>query len=187
MNEEEHDLPGEKEPSEYESDSLDSSESSEEDDTARCWNENEEQKFQKHKSLMNHIVLPRFLPQENSIDIIDEELKLLEHMNSTLNNFANSYGHIPKSTIEMFDGLKRMYTTCSPEAILKEIRRLVPGETFAMFVRRQNCALTIHMPETNGDDANQSDRLIVATFPGSVNPNHHAQHNGCDIEVSQFS
>lgn len=129
-----------------------------------------------HEVLMNHVILPRYLPQHKSKNYHHEELALVFNMTENVRNLAKS---LPRNTVSMFDRLARVHQTLTPSVVSTEIRKLQPGETFAMFVRRQNCALMVHKPpDGNGD------RVIVSTFPGLLHPKLIASA-GSDIEVSK--
>ncbi|XP_055310983.1 uncharacterized protein LOC129573873 [Sitodiplosis mosellana] len=119
---------------------------------------------ERHEVLMNHVILPRYLPQERSKNFHNEELALLSNMVENVERLAKS---LPRNTVNMFHGLARVHKTLTPSVVSTEIRNLKPGDTFAMFVRRQNCAMMIHMPPERGDD-----RVIAAIFPGNLHPKH---------------
>lgn len=117
---------------------------------------------EKHETLMIHVILPRYLPQCKPKDHHNEELALLSNMVENVDRLAD---WIPGNTVKMFRGLDRVHKTLKASNVSAEIDELEPGETFAMYVRRQNCALMIHMPP-DGD----GDRVIVSTFPTLLNP-----------------
>lgn len=129
---------------------------------------------EKQELLMNHVVLPRFLPQQKSSNRYDEDLGLMWSMIAKVDQLA---AHVPARTLKMFQSLHRVHRQPTAGTISTEIRALKPGETFAMFVRRQNCAVMIHMPP------GQSDRVIVSTFPGNLHPKVVYEANS-DLEVS---
>ncbi|XP_031638985.1 uncharacterized protein LOC116351075 [Contarinia nasturtii] len=118
---------------------------------------------------MNNVILPRHLPQKKSSDLHGEELALLSSM---VNNIDRLKKWIPLNTVEMFKGFDRVHRTRIPAVVSKEIRDLTPGKTFAMFVRRQNCAIMAHMPSKGNMKSNQSNRVIVSTFPGNLHPKY---------------
>lgn len=128
-----------------------------------------------HEVLMNHVILPRYLPQHKSKNYHHEELALVYNMIEIVEHLSKL---LPRNTINMFRGLARVHRTLTPTVVSTEIRNLQPGETFAMFVRRQNCALMIHKPS----DGN-CDRVIVSTFPGLLHPKFISSAES-DIEVS---
>lgn len=132
-----------------------------------------------HELLLNHVILPRYLPQSKSRDLHNEELQLMKLMVENVEELSEMK-MIPCNTIKMLSGLKREQSPDCSKVIANEIGQLKPGESFAMFVRRQNCALIIHMPKNT--DRNQSDRIIVATFPGNLHPKH-VYDSDSDIEV----
>lgn len=139
--------------------------------------ESEDSLQEKHELLMNHIILPRYLPQSKPNDRHHEERELMSQMIENVNELS---AWIPENTVNMFASLDRILRSCTPEMVAHEIRSLKPGHTFAMFVRRQNCALMIHMPKN--DDNMQTDRVIVATFPGNLHPKY-VYSGESDIEV----
>lgn len=124
--------------------------------------ETEKSHQEKHEALMNHVILPRCLPQNRSNNYHSEELALLSNMVRNVEHLAN---WLPEKTVKMFRALDRVHKTPSAQSVSTEIRNLKPGDTFAMFVRRQNCALMVHMPP-KGD----GDRVVLATFPGNLHP-----------------
>ncbi|XP_031637089.1 uncharacterized protein LOC116349684 [Contarinia nasturtii] len=134
---------------------------------------------EKYKILLNHVVLPRFLPQNRSEHLCSEELALVSAMvkNVTENELLTQ--HIPPATIKMLNMLNEVHKNLSPNTVSQQIQSLKPGDTFGMFVRRQNCGIMIHMPV----DFDQSKRVIVATFPGNIHPKH-IYSNDSDIKFN---
>ena len=124
---------------------------------------------------MDHVILPRYLPQVKPKNFHNEELALLSSM---VENVERSAKSLPPNTVNMFRGLGRVHRTLTPAVVSNEICNLEPGNTFAMFVRRQNCAIMIHMPPDRSSD----DRVIVAIFPGNLHPKHISGAES-DIEV----
>lgn len=59
------------------------------------------------------------------------------------------------------------------------------GDTFAMFIRHQNCAIMIHVPANELiNTADEPENVIVATFPGSLHPRDiYENENSSDLEV----
>lgn len=117
--------------------------------------------------LLNHVLLPRFLPQMRDRKLYDHGVELLQRM---VDLIGVEDELIPISTIEMMRTLNKIQTNCVPEAISEEINALTPGKTFAMFVKRQNCAIVIYMPPQEINEPNEETTLIVATFHGSYSP-----------------
>lgn len=87
--------------------------------------------------------------------------------------------NVPRKTIEMLQSFRKVQSQCTEANIASEINRLSPGDTFAMFVRHQNCTLMIYMP------LNQTQNVIVATFPGNLPKSEIYKHKS-DIEVCVF-
>lgn len=86
---------------------------------------------------------------------------------------------IPKNTVKMFSSLEIVHRNRMANVVAKEINDLKPGETFAMFIRRQNCAIMIHR---QSDSKSSSNNVIVATFPGRMHPDA-VYGNPSDLEV----
>lgn len=129
-----------------------------------------------HMIFLNHVVLPRFLPQIKSEHLHGEELALISCMVHNVVQNVELANNVPPNTVKMLRGFDEMHRTLTPDVVSGQISELKPGEIFAMFVRSQNCAVMIHMP------LNQSDRVIVATFPGYLDPKHVSDEDS-DIQV----
>lgn len=128
------------------------------------------------ENLLNHIVLPRYLPQNRSPEYITEELELLKRMVENVESLSEV---IPINTLQMMRSLADVHLKPYPKTIKRNISNLQSGGTFAMFVRSQNCALLIYMmPEAPAD----SDNIVVATFPGKLHPKE-VYGNPSDLEV----
>lgn len=127
--------------------------------------------------LMHHIVLPRILPQQKSPHLNQTEHDLMKDMVETVKNLSS---WIPSKTVEMFNRLYKVHTECTSENVSTQINELEPGDTFAMFVRFQRCAIMIHVPPE--ERVNNVQHVIVATIPGSLHPSEIYEHES-DIEV----
>lgn len=128
------------------------------------------------ENILHHIVLPRYLPQERSPNFATEELELLKRMVKNVENLSDV---VPINTLQMMRSLEDFHQKPYPKTIKYNINKLQPGETFAMFVRAQNCALMIHMlPEAAAD----SENIVIATFPGKLHPKE-VYANPSDLEV----
>lgn len=133
----------------------------------------------RHEALMDHIILPRFLPQSRSQDFHPQELELLMRM---VHNVESLAPFIPENTLKMVRSLATVHRSRMADIVSKEISNLKPGETFAMFIRRQNCAIMIHHSQSTAR-AGTND-MIVATFPGRLHPNE-VYKNASDLEVNE--
>lgn len=135
-----------------------------------------------YECLLDHIILPRVLPQSRHRNLLRHELLLLRRMVDTIDNCSK---WIPNATADLFHSMKRVH--CSPskvEVIHTEINALRPGGTFAMFVRKQNCGFMIHMPkEQDYSKSDTPNTVIVSTFPGNLHPREVYSHPS-DLEVS---
>lgn len=140
--------------------------------------------MQKQDILLNHIILPHFLPQSNSPNFHQSELQLFDEM---YKNVIHLIKYIPWRTVELFKSMHKIHhkpisTDILKENILMEINALQSGDTFATFVRRQNCTFIIYVPPNENIVYGKPENAIVATFPGRLHPNEVYKCDG-DIEV----
>lgn len=132
------------------------------------------------ENLLYHIVLPRVLPQQKSKNYEQHELALLSFIRNAVEDCSK---WVPPHTMHLSRSLYQTHMIRTPENVSKEINALQPGDTFGMFVRRQNCALMIHMPiDGNGSKTNEEKTVIVTTFPGNLHPKE-VYNCPSDIEV----
>lgn len=117
------------------------------------------------ENLLNHVILPRVLPQNKPPRFI--ELKLMTHMVENVEYLAE---WLPLKTVEFFKRVKIVHLECSPDVVSKEINSLRPGDTFAIFVRRQNTTLMVYMLPNEDINDKESQKVILATFPGNLHP-----------------
>lgn len=110
--------------------------------------------------LLDHIVLPRVLPQEKSSKLYGTELDLMRRMVENIECMAHV---IPPKTVELFQRLHRVHMVRTKENVAQEINDLRPGDTFAMFIRLQHTAIMIHVPSNEKIDDVQN--VIVSTIP----------------------
>lgn len=128
--------------------------------------------------LLKHVILSRHLPQEKT-RITDVGVELMNRMIENVENWAEC---LPMKTVELFRRIKRVSLECTKEIISEEIDDLQAGDTFAMYVRRQNCVILIHaLPDADLIDEH-TPNIIVATFPGSLHPSEVYAHES-DVEV----
>lgn len=99
-----------------------------------------------------------------------------------VNNIEYLAKFIPTNTVKMFHSLAKVHRNRVAEIVAKEINDLKPGETFAMFIRRQNCAIMIHRQSSAPIGSND---MIVSTFPGRVHPDK-VYDNPSDLEVIEL-
>lgn len=130
--------------------------------------------------LLNHIILPRILPQSKSRHFHQTELNILDEMVKCVEMLSE---HIPSETVRLFRRMKNVHFNLSPNNVANEINGLRTGDSFAMFVRRQNCTFMIHAPKDNNQINQVPHTVIVATFPGNLHPNEVYEHDS-DIEVN---
>lgn len=126
---------------------------------------------------LRHILLPRYLPPGN-YDSLDIESGLMNQMMDTVQNLAE---FLPPKTVELLKKLQNVHINCTPQTISDDINALRPGDSFAMFVRHQDCAIMLRVPPT--ENWNDVQNVIVATFPGSLYPGEIYLPDG-DIEVN---
>lgn len=119
-----------------------------------------------YENLLYHIILPHSLQQERSQDYEKQNMGLLSNMVEVIETCS-----VPPATSYLFKSLEQTHMQRSPEVITGEINALKPGNSFAMFVQRQNCALMIHMPvQGNSAQVDENTTVIVSTFLGSLHP-----------------
>lgn len=139
---------------------------------------------QKQDMLLRHVILPRFLPQEKSNYFHQTEIQLMHEM---VENVCNFSGKIPMQTIKLFLNFWKIHNESIPNqsTVSTKINELLPGDSFAMFVRRQNCMFTIHAPPNQGKKSvnTEPQEVIIATFPGNIHPDEFYKHES-DIEVN---
>lgn len=129
--------------------------------------------------LLLHVILPRVLPNTWPSSFYRAEESLLSHM---VKNIVNSRECMPPKTIEMFQRLERMHLSFTPTNISNEINELKSGDTFAIYVRRQNCMFIVYVPSSEGVSDSKIQNVIVATFPGNLHSSEIYKHDS-DIEV----
>lgn len=130
--------------------------------------------------LLNHVLLPRVLPQEK-VRFIHEQTLIIQ----LIENVENVSEWLPEKTVEMMDRLKRVTRECTRTVVSEIINDLEPGDTFSMFVRRQNCTIMFYIPPTEENSIGEPQNIIVATYMGTLHPNEIFKHES-DIEVSFF-
>lgn len=139
---------------------------------------------QKQDMLLQHVILPRLLPQEKSRHLHQTELQLLQNM---AENIVDLREKIPFETVELFANFWDIHNESIPNEskVNAKVNALRPGKSFAMFVRRQNCMFVIHAPPNgNASSTEPPKEVIVATFPGNLHPDEVYQHDS-DIEVNK--
>lgn len=124
--------------------------------------------------ILNHVVLPRFLPQKNQN--YNDQLKIIKRM---LKNVRDLRSYLPINTVHLCETLKNIHLQSTDDnlrdTIKKELRYLLAGDTFAIFVRGQNCTLIVHKKAAS---------LILATFHGDVNSNEIYSQDS-DLQVTK--
>lgn len=124
--------------------------------------------------ILNHVILPRFLPKENA-----DYTQHSRFMKLIVENVLETPTIMPCKTVELLSHLKRIH--CDSVSNLNQVlsnkmNSLVSGAmgTFAMFFHHQNCTLLIHK---------QAQKLILATFSSDIEPSK--DHLG-DTEVISY-
>lgn len=95
-----------------------------------------------------------------------------------MQNVENLAEFIPPSTMKMCRSLSEVHRNRTPVTVSRQIKDLKPGDTFSMFIRRQNCGIMIHMHSNSKTKSN----VTVATFPGKLRPVEVYDH-ASDVEV----
>lgn len=138
---------------------------------------------QRQDMLLTHVTLPRYLPQDISPHLDRTDLQLLHEMAEIV---VAPSEIVPPQTVKLFESLRRVHEKIQVDAntISFEINALRPGDTFAVFVRRQRWMFMIHVPPNDDENAANSlpHDVIAATFPGNVRPSEIYKHDS-DIAV----
>lgn len=122
----------------------------------------EDDEWNFNEFMLTHAVLPRRLPEQKPN--FSQQLRMLNVM---IENIQSADQCIPQKTREFFQRFQKIHeygTSIGAGVIHEQIKALHSGDTFAMFVRRQNCTLMIHRLENDYDDHN----VVVSTFPGDL-------------------
>lgn len=130
--------------------------------------------------LLNHVVLPRVLPQEKS-RFFHEQALIIQFVETV--EAVSEW--LPEKTVEMMDRLKRVTREHTRTVISEIINELEPGDSFSMFVRRQNSTIMFYIPKTADNSTEEPQNIIVATFMGTLHPKEIFKHES-DMEVSPF-
>lgn len=130
--------------------------------------------LENHSILLNHVLLPRVLPQQKE-GFYDEQAIVIQF----IENIKNVSEWLPVKTVEMMDRLKRVTLESTRTVVSNIIHELDLGDFFAMFIRGQNCTIMFYRP------SNQPQNIIAATFVGNLHPKEIYKHES-DIEVSLF-
>lgn len=93
--------------------------------------------------------------------------------------YKNLANYSPPKTLELMTKLKHIHTNCI-QTVMEEMNTLRLGDSLAMFVQQQDCAI---IPTT--ENWNNVWNLIEATFPGSLNSSEFLESDE-DIEVILF-
>lgn len=119
------------------------------------------------ESVLNHIILPRYIPNDANDDLRSQEAAILSELNKTVRSLSN---FLPDDTVDMFAHFVAVHKMRTPEAIAEQINKLQPGHTFAMYVQCQKTVFMCHMPANVSIDAKpcETTPVIVATFPGRI-------------------
>lgn len=125
---------------------------------------------------LRHVLLPRYLP---SGDYHAEEIGhgLMNQMVETVQSLAN---YLPPKSVELLEKLQQLHLDCTAQAILDRINELRPGDCLAMYVKHQDFAVMFRIP--SDENWNDVQNVIVAIFPGSLDPNEIYEREG-DVEV----
>lgn len=100
-------------------------------------------------------------------------------------NIRTSSDWVPPETVDLFKSLEKVQLSCTPDIVAAEINALEPGDTFAMYIHRQNCAIIVYMPKNQKVKAKEQRNVMVATFPGELPAGEIYKHES-DIEVNDF-
>lgn len=132
----------------------------------------EDAEIDENEFILNHVVLPRYLPPEQMT-----YAKQLELAKLFVKNILDT-PQTPEETIKFFKQFERVHQDVSANALIpilsEELESLQPNDTLAMIVHRQNCTLLIKKRE---------DDVILATFRCDIDANEIYSHES-DLEVT---
>lgn len=126
--------------------------------------------------MLTHAVLPRRLPEQKPT--YTQQLSMLNKMIANIDSVKECIPQKTRDFFQRFQQLHKSGTSIRAQTINDQIKELHPGDTFAMFVRHQNCTVMVHRMENNNDDYN----VVVATFPGDLQFSEVYKYES-DIEV----
>lgn len=126
---------------------------------------------------LHHILLPRCLPRM-VYDAHDIGLRLMNQMLSTVESLSN---YLPPTSVKLLKTMHQLHANFTPQTILDGIKALRPGDSLAISVRYQDCAIMFYVPPT--ENSNDIQNVIVATFPGNLDPKEMYKYDG-DFEVN---
>lgn len=137
--------------------------------------------LKKQNILLEHVLLPRVLPQEKARFTDEQEIVV-----KFVENVENLSEWLPEKTVKMMERLKRVTLECTRTVVSETINELEAGDSFSMFIRRQNCTIMFYIPPTEENNLEELQNIIVATFLGNLHPQDIFMHDS-DIMVSIFS
>lgn len=138
-------------------------------------------KKQTYESLLNHVILPRALPNELSENAIHEEKILISRMTDAIVSCA---GWIPGRVVQNFQRFRRTHSDLTAKTVSRQIDTLEPGDTFAVLVKRQQCVFMVHMPLSERRHTNGTRLVQIGTFPSAAFPKDIYKCSS-DLQVSE--
>jgi len=117
--------------------------------------------------LIQHVFLPTVLPSKN-VDCekqIDDELKLLSEFCECLNSFDIDKIDLTKGTFGVWNDVQENF---DPQMVAERIKSMCPGESFAAYIRRQNCGLLITVLDPLGGEG--TDGALIENGGGDCKP-----------------
>lgn len=130
-------------------------------------------------ALINHIFLPKKLPSGEDEAIIAHEFGLLLLMRDTVLNFEDIITSNTRKWIETTFEIESE-SPLNVQRISSAINELQPGEMFTLYIRWQNCGLSVFVPN---DGTSPPENVIVSTFEPSLK-NEIVYSNLSDIQVN---
>lgn len=125
---------------------------------------------------LRHVLLPRYLPA-GDYNATEIGQSLMNQMVETVQSLAN---YLPPKSVELLENMQQLHLECTSQAILDRINELRPGDSLAMYVQHQDFAVLFRIPPN--ENWNDVQNVIVAIFPGSLDPNEIYEREG-DVEV----
>lgn len=136
-------------------------------------------------ALIEIIFLPKKISGYTSERLIEHEGNLLKMLMNTVTNFGST---LPKNSQKI---ISRMYDAEHEPHLKVEklLNYLQPGkiesnQMIGIYVRAQNCGLTIFAPKDEFNESGKPEHLILSTFEASLR-NEIVYSNLSDIQVSK--
>lgn len=131
--------------------------------------------------VVDHVFLPKRIKGSYASNHQKIDGTILTHLLAVFKDIAFT-NHLPASTHHLFKTLMELHfeEQMDESIIASKIQSLAPGQMIGLFIREQNCGISIYkMPLIHGA------KRIVSTFHASI-PNEVVTSNCSDIQVIEL-